>query len=89
MGDMKAVVMYGPRDLWVEARPRPAPAPGEVLVALRECGVCAGDLYIYKGKNPYVVYPQARTLGGGEGDVPARCPPVPDVGCGGALRTAR
>ena len=35
----------------------PRPGEGEVLVAPRAVGVCAGDLYIYLGKNAYVNYP--------------------------------
>jgi threonine dehydrogenase-like Zn-dependent dehydrogenase len=29
-----------------------------VLVAVQAAGICAGDMYIYLGKSPYVVYPQ-------------------------------
>jgi threonine dehydrogenase-like Zn-dependent dehydrogenase len=35
----------------------PACGPREVLVSVRATGVCAGDLYIYQGKNPYAKYP--------------------------------
>jgi L-gulonate 5-dehydrogenase len=41
----------------------PQPAPGEVLVRTRAVGVCAGDMYIYQGKNPYAQYP---VIGGHE-----------------------
>lgn len=40
------------------AAPKPAPGPGEVLVRVEAAGLCAGDLYIYTGKNPYVTYPR-------------------------------
>ncbi|HEX6972526.1 MAG TPA: zinc-binding alcohol dehydrogenase family protein, partial [Limnochordia bacterium] len=36
----------------------PVPGPGEVLVRVHRVGVCAGDLYYYKGNNPYASYPQ-------------------------------
>ena len=32
------------------------PGPGEVLVKVKAAGLCAGDLYIYTGKNPYVFF---------------------------------
>lgn len=60
---MKAVVVHAPRDIRVEEWPTPIPGPGEVRVAVRETGICAGDMYIYQGKNPYVTYPQ---IGGHE-----------------------
>jgi len=41
----------------VAERTRPVPAAGEVLVRVAASGICAGDQYIYTGKNPYVVYP--------------------------------
>ena len=34
------------------------PASGEALIRVSAAGVCAGDLYIYNGSNPYVVYPR-------------------------------
>lgn len=39
------------------------PGPEEVLVRVRSVGICAGDMYIYQGKNPYVTYP---SVGGHE-----------------------
>jgi L-gulonate 5-dehydrogenase len=38
--------------------PTPTPGPGEALVRVKAAGLCAGDLYIYTGKNPYVSYPR-------------------------------
>ena len=40
------------------ARAAASRGPGEALVAVRAAGLCAGDLYIYPGKNPYVTYPR-------------------------------
>ena len=42
---------------------RPKPGPGEALIRVDAAGLCAGDLYIYLGKNPYVSYPR---IGGHE-----------------------
>ena len=37
--------------------PTPAAGPDEVVVRVRATGICAGDMYIYQGKNPYAAYP--------------------------------
>lgn len=55
---MDAAVFGAPFDLAVEQRDRPRPGPGEALVRVDAAGLCAGDLYIYLGKNPYVSYPR-------------------------------
>jgi len=54
---MRAVIMDGPGQARVGEWETPRPAAGEVLVSPRAVGVCAGDLYIYQGKNAYVKYP--------------------------------
>jgi propanol-preferring alcohol dehydrogenase len=43
-------IAQGPLDL--VRRPVPAPAPGEVLVAVRACGVCRTDLHLAEGDLP-------------------------------------
>jgi 2-desacetyl-2-hydroxyethyl bacteriochlorophyllide A dehydrogenase len=58
MGEMKAVIMHAPRELEVGSWEMPRPGPGEALVSVAATGICAGDMYVYTGKNPYVVYPQ-------------------------------
>jgi L-gulonate 5-dehydrogenase len=55
---MHAVVMNAPYEITVTERQAAEPGPSEVLVKVQATGICAGDLYIYLGKNPYVVYPQ-------------------------------
>jgi L-gulonate 5-dehydrogenase len=54
---MQAAVIQAPLQMQVEFRPTPEPRRGEVLISVRTAGVCAGDLYIYQGKNPYAKYP--------------------------------
>jgi L-gulonate 5-dehydrogenase len=54
---MRAVIMNAPREVEVTTWETPRPAPGEVLVSVGAAGICAGDMYIYQGKNPYAVYP--------------------------------
>jgi len=44
---MKAVRLYGVRDLRVEELPDPDPGPGEALIQISACGVCPSDLRSY------------------------------------------
>jgi L-gulonate 5-dehydrogenase len=73
--------------------PKPRPGPGEALVRVKAAGLCAGDLYIYTGKNPYVSYPRigcheivGEVAAYGEGAsgpaVGARVCVDPFIGCG-------
>ena len=55
---MRSIIFDAPRKIRVGDWETPKPGPGEVLINTRATGVCAGDLYIYQGKNPYAVYPQ-------------------------------
>ena len=55
---MRAIIMDAPGQVRVGDWEDRKPGPGEVLVRSRAVGVCAGDLYIYLGKNAYVRYPQ-------------------------------
>jgi 2-desacetyl-2-hydroxyethyl bacteriochlorophyllide A dehydrogenase len=54
---MKALVFDGPEQMHIGERQTPRPGPGEVQVRVGATGICAGDLYIYKGSNPYARYP--------------------------------
>jgi L-gulonate 5-dehydrogenase len=55
---MRAAVFQSAFDIrLMDVSPR-APGQGEVAVTVRAAGLCAGDLYIYLGKNPYVIYPR-------------------------------
>lgn len=55
---MRATIMDAPFKMHVGEWQTPQPGPGEVLLAVRAAGICAGDMYFYLGKNPYAVYPQ-------------------------------
>ena len=55
---MRAVIMNAPFDMEAGTWDKPQPGPGEVLVAVGAVGICASDMYIFLGKNPYAVYPQ-------------------------------
>ncbi|MDP9380021.1 MAG: zinc-binding alcohol dehydrogenase family protein [Chloroflexota bacterium] len=60
---MRAAIINAPHQMQVGAWETPMPGAGEVLVSVEAAGVCAGDMYIYLGKNPYASYPQ---IGGHE-----------------------
>ncbi len=50
---MKAVIFEGVRSVRVGAWRDPDPGPDDVIVRNAAVGICAGDMYIYQGKNPY------------------------------------
>ncbi len=60
---MKAAIFDGPHALCINEWATPVPGPGEVVVRNRAVGICAGDMYIWQGKNPYARYP---VIGGHE-----------------------
>ena len=49
MSTMRAAVLRGWNDLAVEEVPIPEPAPGEVLLRVRACGLCGTDLKMVQG----------------------------------------
>lgn len=55
---MKAAIMEAPHRMRVGGWETPEPGAGEVRVRIRAAGICAGDVYIYLGKNPYANYPR-------------------------------
>jgi 2-desacetyl-2-hydroxyethyl bacteriochlorophyllide A dehydrogenase len=55
---MKAAIIDAPQKMRVGEWDTPEPGPHEVLVRIRAAGICAGDVYIYLGKNPYANYPR-------------------------------
>jgi len=90
---VRAAVFDASFDLKLKEIERAAPGPGEVEVRVGAVGLCAGDLYIYLGKNPYVTYPRVgghEIAGGvsalGEGvagvAIGARVVVDPFIGCG-------
>lgn len=65
---MKAAIFDAPQTMHIGTWDSPVPKAGEVVVRVKATGVCAGDMYIYQGRNPYAHYP---VIGGHEiaGDV--------------------
>jgi L-gulonate 5-dehydrogenase len=90
---MKAVVLSSPEQLALADWVTPTVGDSDVLVRPLTAGICAGDLYLYAGRNPYAKYP---LIAGHEvcGEVVATGPRVtrvrkgervviePVVGCG-------
>lgn len=78
---VRAFIIDAPYQARIDEWPTPQPGPGEVLVDVAAAGICAGDIYIYKGVNPYVVYP---AIGGHEiaGIVDALGPGVTELNKG-------
>jgi D-arabinose 1-dehydrogenase-like Zn-dependent alcohol dehydrogenase len=55
---MKAAVINAPNGaISIEERERPSPGRGEVLIRVRACGVCHGDLMVQLGQFPFARYP--------------------------------
>src|SRR5271170_3937474 len=55
---MRAMVLDAPgQPLHLMARPRPVPGPGQILLAVRACGVCRTDLHLVDGELPDPVLP--------------------------------
>lgn len=93
---MRAAIIEGAYEMRVGEVETPRPGSGEVLVAVGAAGVCAGDLHLYHGRNPYATLPQlcgheiagtiAEVAGGAEGSGgPApgeRVVVEPFLGCG-------
>jgi alcohol dehydrogenase, propanol-preferring len=56
---MLAARLHRPRsseaaeDVRIDEVPVPTPGPGEVLVSIRACGICASDLHVVQGVTPH------------------------------------
>ena len=85
---MQAVVIESPGDISVGELPDPTPEPGEIVVAVRACGICGTDIHIADGDLASARYP---LVPGHEfaGEVVAVGGPVPTIrGLGARARWA-
>ena len=48
---MRALVVYGPGDYRLETVPVPRATPDDIIVKVEACGICAGDIKTYLGRN--------------------------------------
>ena len=46
---MQVIRAHGPRDYRIEEIAVPSPGPGEVLIQVDACGICASDMKCYTG----------------------------------------
>lgn len=46
---MTAIVCHGPEDYRVEQVERPSPGPGELVIKVHACGICASDCKCWSG----------------------------------------
>jgi threonine dehydrogenase-like Zn-dependent dehydrogenase len=63
---MRAAVIAAPGEAALRAVPRPEPGPGQVLLRLEGCGVCASSLPVWEGRS-WFDYPQRPGAPGHEG----------------------
>ena len=47
---MTAIVCHGPEDYRVEQVARPRPGPGELVIRVQACGICASDCKCWSGR---------------------------------------
>ncbi|MDX1654337.1 MAG: zinc-binding dehydrogenase [Candidatus Competibacteraceae bacterium] len=65
-GTMTAAVFTAPGRIELRETPIPSPGPGQVLVRLEGCGICASNLPVWEGR-PWFDYPLAPGAPGHEG----------------------
>jgi threonine dehydrogenase-like Zn-dependent dehydrogenase len=63
---MKAAMIIGPEKAEIVSTPAPDPEPGEVVVRLEGCGVCASNLPLWQGRS-WFNYPAVPGAPGHEG----------------------
>ncbi|MEN6401840.1 MAG: alcohol dehydrogenase catalytic domain-containing protein [Armatimonadia bacterium] len=63
---MKAARMFGVRDVRVVESEEPALQPGEVLMRVKACAICASDLHMYEEGHSSGVYPSGPIILGHE-----------------------
>ena len=67
MGEvMQAAVITGPGEARVQQVKRPEAGPGEILVRMEGCGVCASNLPLWQGRS-WFTYPVLPGAPGHEG----------------------
>ncbi len=55
---MKAAILRAPNSkVGIEDRKRPTPGPAELLIRVRACDVCHGDLLLQQGGFPFARFP--------------------------------
>lgn len=63
---MQAAVLLGPGEAGLIEAPLPEPAPGEMVIRIEGCGVCASNIPLWEGR-PWFQYPAPPGAPGHEG----------------------
>jgi threonine dehydrogenase-like Zn-dependent dehydrogenase len=63
---MKGVVFVGDRHIDMRELPKPAPGPGEVVLAMKASGLCGSDLRAYRLPRAQRGNPATLAVGGHE-----------------------
>ena len=50
-------VMTNPGEIIFQEVPTPKPGDGQVLVKIKDIGICGSDIHVYHGKQPFTSYP--------------------------------
>jgi len=59
MNEYPMAFVTAPRRVEFKNRPLPALGDDDVLIKVKACSICGGDLHLYKGKHPFVKLPVA------------------------------
>jgi L-iditol 2-dehydrogenase len=54
---MLQAVLEQPRKVSIRDVEKPVPGPGQILIKIKEIGVCGSDIHAYYGKHPYISCP--------------------------------
>lgn len=54
---MRQAVMTSPGQIEFRDVPEPSAGPGQVLLRVKQIGICGSDVHVYHGKHPFTSYP--------------------------------
>ena len=54
---MNALILDAARQARIGQPPQPDPAPGELRIRVRRCGLCGTDVHIYDGAYELATFP--------------------------------
>lgn len=99
MTDGRFAMLVAPAEFSFDHRPPEAPAPGEVRLRVRDCGICGSDLKMWAGTHAFLrpplllgheIYGKVEAVGDGVSGftVGAEAVVFPPVGCGTCFHCA-
>lgn len=54
---MRQAIMTAPGKIQFKDVPEPKPGPGQVLLSIKQIGICGSDIHVNHGKHPFTSYP--------------------------------